>query len=130
MNATLCATGVSTLLVVDDDSTILEMLQVLLEQESYRVLTATDGEEGLRVAQDRRPDLILSDMMMPRMGGLEMIARLRDAADTRKVPIILISSATPPYDQAPNWDSFWNKTSDFDKLLAEIKRHLPRRAAD
>lgn len=119
----------NTLLVVDDDPTILETLQALLELESFRVLTAADGEQGLRVAQEQRPDLILSDMMMPRMDGLEMIARLRDTVGIGAVPIILISSATPPDGLAPRWDDFWSKTDDFDRLLAQIKRHLTRTAA-
>lgn len=118
-----------TLLVVDDDPTILETLKTLLELESFRVLTAADGERGLRVAQEQRPDLILSDMMMPRMDGLEMIARLRDAVGTEAVPIILISSATPPDYPAPRWDDFWNKTDDLDRLLAQIRRHLTRTTA-
>ena len=119
----------STLLVVDDDQTILETLQALLELEGYRVLTAADGEQGLRVAREQRPDLIVSDMMMPRMDGLEMIARLRGMTGSRAVPIVLISSATPPYEPTPSWDGFWNKTGDFDQLLADIKRHLTRAAA-
>jgi DNA-binding response OmpR family regulator len=79
-------------LVIDDDPVILELLRVNFEIEGFEVVVAADGVEGLAKASGAKPDVILSDIMMPRMDGLEVVARLRVGAATRHIPIILLSA--------------------------------------
>jgi DNA-binding response OmpR family regulator len=71
---------------------ILRLLQVNFELEGIDVVTAVDGEEGLKMAQSDRPDLVISDIMMPRVNGLELLAALRSSPDTASLPVILLSA--------------------------------------
>ena len=81
-----------TVLVVDDDPVIMRLLEVNFEMEGYAVLTATDGEQALHLARTRGPDLIVCDIMMPKVNGLEVVEQLRGDAATRELPIILLSA--------------------------------------
>jgi DNA-binding response OmpR family regulator len=79
-------------LVVDDDPVIVNLLQVNFEIEGYDVLTATGGEAGLAQAKSGHPDVIVLDVMMPEMDGLEVVRRLRDDEDTKTIPVVLLSA--------------------------------------
>ncbi|HEU5085269.1 MAG TPA: response regulator, partial [Acidimicrobiales bacterium] len=81
-----------TVLVVEDDPTILQLLDVNFEMEGYLVLRAEDGEQGLAVALESRPDIIVSDVMMPKMSGIELVVALKRAEATRSIPVILLSA--------------------------------------
>ncbi len=80
------------LLVVDDDPVIVELLRINFEIEGFEVLSASDGEEGLRRARSERPDLVLSDIMMPRLDGLQLLSRLRADPATASLPVVLLSA--------------------------------------
>jgi DNA-binding response OmpR family regulator len=82
----------STVLVVDDDPVILKLLEVNFEMEGFVVLVAHDGEEGIEVARNERPDVIVSDIMMPRVSGLELVTALKSDPSTSDIPIILLSA--------------------------------------
>ncbi len=79
-------------LVVDDDPVILELLRINFEIEGFEVFSASDGQEGLERARADRPDVVLSDIMMPRLDGLQFLARLRDDPATAGVPVVLLSA--------------------------------------
>jgi len=81
-----------SVLVVDDDPVILRLLQVNFELEGIGVVLAVDGEEGLKLAQSDPPDLVISDIMMPKVNGLELLAALRSSPDTASLPVILLSA--------------------------------------
>src|SRR5437764_10596678 len=81
-----------TVLVVDDDPVILQLLQVNFELEGFGVITAMDGESGLAMAKTERPDVVLSDIMMPRMDGLELVTALRADPTTADLPVILLTA--------------------------------------
>jgi DNA-binding response OmpR family regulator len=81
-----------SVLVVDDDPVILRLLQVNFELEGIEVVTAPDGDEGLKLAQSDPPDLVISDIMMPKVNGLELLAALRSSPDTASMPVILLSA--------------------------------------
>jgi diguanylate cyclase (GGDEF)-like protein len=80
-------------LVVDDEPDKRMLLSFALEQEGYEVLTAADGVEGLAAVAERQPDLIVTDVMMPRMDGYEMVRRVRSDPRTRFIPVIIQSAA-------------------------------------
>ena len=84
--------GVAKVLVIDDDPVILELLRVNFEIESFEVITASDGREGLEKARTANPDVVLSDIMMPRIDGLELVSTLREDPRTRNLPVILLSA--------------------------------------
>jgi DNA-binding response OmpR family regulator len=82
------------ILVVEDDRFLRRACEASLRQRGFAVLVAVDGEEGLRVAQAEQPDLILLDMLMPRMDGLAMLRSLRDAEATRAIPVLILSNSS------------------------------------
>ena len=81
-----------TVLVVEDDPTILQLLEVNFEMEGFTVLRAEDGALGLEAARASKPDVIVSDVMMPNMSGVEMVAALKADDATAGIPIILLSA--------------------------------------
>ena len=82
----------ATVLVVEDDPVILRLLEVNFELEGFGVLLAHDGAEGIEMARAHMPDVIVSDIMMPRTSGLELLATLKGDPDTKGIPIILLSA--------------------------------------
>jgi len=81
-----------TVLLVEDDPVILRLLEVNFDLEGFGVLLAHDGAEGLEIARASRPDIIVSDIMMPQMSGIEMVEALKADKVTAKIPIILLSA--------------------------------------
>mgnify|MGYP003641421207 CR=1 FL=1 len=82
----------TTVLVVEDDPTILQLLEVNFEMEGFTVVAAVDGADGLRKATEAPPDIIVSDVMMPNMSGIEMVEALKAQPETKGIPIILLSA--------------------------------------
>jgi len=80
-----------TVLVVDDEPTITEVVCRYLQRAGYRTAIAADGAQALEAANDRRPDLVVLDLMLPRIGGLEVMRRLREQ-DRERMPIILLTA--------------------------------------
>jgi DNA-binding response OmpR family regulator len=81
-----------TVLVVEDDPVILRLLEVNFELEGFGVLIAHDGAEGIALARSERPDLVISDIMMPKVSGLELVEALKGDEATASIPIILLSA--------------------------------------
>lgn len=79
-----------TILVVDDDRELVEGVRAVLERQGYKVIQAHDGHQGKQVIYDRRPDLVILDMMMPRMGGYPVLEHFRGKTDAP--PIIMITA--------------------------------------
>jgi DNA-binding response OmpR family regulator len=95
----------ATILVVDDDPVIQKLLSVNFEMEGYNVVTAGDGVEGLARIADGVPDLVLLDVMMPRMDGLEVVRRLKADLTTAMIPVILLSAKAQATDVSGGLDA-------------------------
>ena len=80
------------ILVVDDEAELVEMLRMRLEANGYEVVTAYDGEDGLAQAEKEKPDLILLDIMMPKMDGLVVLSRLKSNLETNFIPVIMLTA--------------------------------------
>lgn len=80
------------ILLVDDSGTALMMEKMILSREPYELVTAADGEEAVEKALRERPDLILLDVVMPKMNGFEVCARLRQMDETRETPVIMVTT--------------------------------------
>ena len=85
-------TPAKTVLVVDDEQDILDLVRFRLEHDGYSVISASDGQTGLALAQSERPDLCILDVMMPKLTGLEVLAHLRADPATADIPVILLTS--------------------------------------
>jgi DNA-binding response OmpR family regulator len=94
-----------TVLLVEDDPVILRLLEVNFEMEGFDVLSAHDGVEGIEVARASRPDIIISDIMMPRASGLELVEALKGDNDTSAIPIILLSAKAQAADLKAGLDA-------------------------
>src|SRR6476646_8169668 len=79
-------------LVIEDERGLTEVLSYNLQREGYETIVAHDGQEGLRKAQTLLPDLILLDLMLPVMNGLEVCQQLRGGESTRKIPIVMLTA--------------------------------------
>ena len=116
------------ILVVEDEPGIALGLEDDLKMEGYEVEHAIDGVVGYSTATAEHPDLIITDIQMPRMNGIEMIRRIREASDMQKTPIIVMSAyGKRVIDDAmeAGADDFVEKPIDFDKFLSTIKAKLP-----
>ncbi len=87
-------------LLVEDDNNLREIFQMRLQAEGYTALTAADGEEGLVVAMKEKPDLIVADVMMPKLSGFEMIENLRAAPEMKNTKVIMMTALGQAEDQA------------------------------
>jgi DNA-binding response OmpR family regulator len=85
-------TPAKTVLVADDEQDILDLVRFRLEHDGYRVLTASDGQMGLTLAQAEHPDLCILDVMMPKLSGLEVLAQLRADPSTADTRVILLTA--------------------------------------
>lgn len=79
-------------LVVDDDLTLLEMYQARLKEEGYIIQLARNGEEALGIAKKNRPNVILLDIMMPGLNGLDVLRQLKDDPETKDIPVIVLTA--------------------------------------
>jgi two-component system, OmpR family, alkaline phosphatase synthesis response regulator PhoP len=81
-----------TIMVVDDNPDIITIVKTILEGKGYNVLSASSGQELLNLLTDRKPDLIILDIMMPEMDGLEVLGRLKAVTETASIPVILLTA--------------------------------------
>jgi DNA-binding response OmpR family regulator len=123
---------VSTILAIEDDPAILEGLRALLAAEGYEVLTAMDGEAGLQRALSDSPDLILLDIMLPKLNGLEVLKAIRTGK--RIIPVIMLTSKKEEIDKVMGLefgaDDYVTKPFSTRELTARIKAVLRRMSVD
>ena len=94
-----------TILVVEDDASMAELLRYNLEHEGFEVAYAADGEEGLLQAEEKTPDLVLLDWMLPLVSGIEVCRRLRRQPATRNTPIIMLTARGEEADRIRGLDT-------------------------
>jgi DNA-binding response OmpR family regulator len=116
------------ILLVDDSPTAILWQRLILEDEAYDILVATDGEECVRVAKTERPDLILLDVVMPRMGGFEALRALRAEEDLRGLPILMVTTRSEMPNVMEGYESGANeyitKPVDRMELLTKVRSYL------
>ncbi|HET7827886.1 MAG TPA: response regulator, partial [Candidatus Saccharimonadales bacterium] len=88
------------ILLVEDDNNLREIFQMRLQAEGYTTLVAADGEEGLATAMKEKPDLVIADVMMPKLSGFEMVENLRAAPETKQLKVIMMTALGQAEDQA------------------------------
>ena len=127
----------ATLLVIEDDPDIVELLRYNLEREGFRVLVATDGERGLADAERLRPDLVLLDLMLPGLDGLEVCRRLRTEDATRGIPVLILTAKGEEADVVIGLemgaDDYLTKPFSPRELVARVRsllRRMERSAQD
>jgi len=116
------------ILLVDDSSTILMMEKFIFKNDPYELVTASNGEEAVQKAIDHNPDLILLDVMMPKMGGFEACKLIRANATTQTTPIIMVTTRGEPTNVETGWASgctdYVTKPINAIELLTKVRTFL------
>jgi two-component system response regulator MprA len=119
-----------TVLVIDDDNNITELIRLGLKYEGFQVESSQTGEDGLVAAQRLNPALIILDILLPDLDGLEVCGRLRSNPTTRDIPILMLTSKDDVRDRVTGLqqgaDDYLVKPFDFDELVARIRAILRR----
>ncbi len=120
-----------TILIVDDEEDIRAVLQARLEAAGFQVRTASKGMDALEGIRSNPPDLIILDIMLPDITGLDVCALVKHDRRLRRIPIILLTARSQPQDRltgaALGADAYMNKPFSADELLAEVRRLLADR---
>ncbi len=118
------------ILVMEDEDALATLLQYNLEKEGYDVVVAADGEEGLVQIDERQPDLVLLDWMLPKVSGIEVCRRLRGRPETRNLPIIMLTARGEESDRVRGLDTgaddYLTKPFSMTELIARIRAVLRR----
>ena len=120
----------ATVLVIDDEKDLLELVRYNLEKEHIDVITASDGQSGLEIGLQHKPDLVLLDLMMPGMSGLEVCRQLRGDSRTSRVPIIMLTAKAAETDKIVGLemgaDDYITKPFSVRELVARVRAALRR----
>ncbi|MBI1340384.1 phosphate regulon transcriptional regulatory protein PhoB [bacterium] len=117
-------------LVVEDEAPLIELLRYNLEAEGYEILSARDGEEALLMIEERQPDIVILDWMLPNLNGIEVCRRLRSRSATRNLPIIMLTAKTEEVDRIRGLDTgaddYVMKPFSMTELKARIRAVMRR----
>lgn len=121
----------ATILVIDDEADLLSTIQTRLEWNKFKVLTASNGYQGLEIAASQKPDLILLDNNMPEMSGLEMLEQMRENPELKNTPVIMVTAVCEPkkIDAASSLgvSDYITKPFDFADLMQKITQILDKK---
>jgi two-component system phosphate regulon response regulator PhoB len=117
-------------LIVEDEASQREVLLYNLSAEGFRTTAATDGEEGLLMVSEEKPDVVVLDWMLPRLSGIEVCRRLKVNPDTREIPIIMLSARSEEVDKVRGLetgaDDYMVKPYSITELMARVRTQLRR----
>lgn len=116
------------ILIVDDDAKNRKLLRVVLQSCGYKVTEAEDGINGIRLAEENTPNIVLMDIQMPVMDGIEAMKKLKSAPETSIIPVIALTSYAMRGDQerflGEGFDGYICKPIDIDKMIEVIEKHV------
>lgn len=116
------------ILIVDDEIDVVEVVTVLLEHEGYELLKAYDGQEALDIIEEVVPDLVILDIMMPKIDGVEVCRRMRENEKMADIPIVMFSAKLSAIDKKESFDAgadgFISKPFNARGFIAGIKTYL------
>jgi len=114
--------------VVDDEPDTVDMLRDALRAEGFRILVARNGRQALELMTRKRPDLLLLDLMMPELGGFEVLEAMRANAELASIPVVILTARGDAEDEerglALGARRFMSKPFDVKDLVAEVRRHV------
>lgn len=119
-----------TILVVDDEKDLLDLIEYNLKKEGFDVLKAENGEEGIKIAKEHKPDLVLMDIMMPKMDGMEAVEKMRADDELKSIPIIFLTARSDEKTEVEGLnkggDDYITKPISTTKLISRIKAVMRR----
>jgi two-component system response regulator VicR len=119
------------ILLIEDEEIMIDLLQKKLAREGYEISVARDGEEGLKAVKELKPDLVLLDIVMPKMSGLEVMEEIAKDRELKKIPIIVVSNSGQPVelDRAQKLGAKdWLVKTEFDpqEVIDKVVRQIGR----
>ena len=116
----------STVLIVEDNDKNMKLARDVLQAKGYQTLEAETGEEGVRLAKERTPDLVLMDIQLPGINGIEAFKQLRADPKTARIPVVALTASVTPTDRsqitAAGFDAFVGKPINLKEFLDTVKR--------
>ena len=116
----------STVLIVEDNEKNMKLARDVLQAKGYRTLEAVTGEEGVKLAKEKVPDLVLMDIQLPGISGIEAFKQIRGDAATSRIPVVALTASVTPTDRsainAAGFDAFVSKPISLKEFLDTVKR--------
>ncbi len=116
----------STVLIIEDNEKNMKLARDILNAKGYATLEAVTGEEGVKLAKQKKPDLVLMDIQLPGINGIEAFKQLRADAKTARIPVIALTASVTPTDRsqitAAGFDAFVSKPISLKEFVATVKR--------
>ena len=116
----------STVLIVEDNEKNMKLARDVLQAKGYRTLEAVTGEQGVQLAKEHRPDLVLIDIQLPGINGIEAFRQIRAEASTARIPVVALTASVTPTDRsainAAGFDAFLSKPINLKEFLDTVKR--------
>ena len=116
----------STVLIVEDNEKNMKLARDVLQAKGYQTLEAVTGEEGVRLAKEKLPDLVLMDIQLPGINGIDAFKQLRADARTARIPVVALTASVTPTDRsaisAAGFDAFVSKPINLKEFVDTVKR--------
>ena len=121
----------TTVLIVEDNDKNMKLARDVLQAKGYRTLEAASGEEGVRLAREKLPDLVLMDIQLPGINGIEAFRQLRADSRTKGIPVVALTASVTPTDRgaitAAGFDAFLGKPINLKEFVATVQRLVESR---
>jgi two-component system cell cycle response regulator DivK len=118
----------SLVLIVEDNEKNMKLARDVLQAKGYQTVEAVTGEEGVKLAKERKPDLVLMDIQLPGISGIEAFKQIRGNASTKGIPVIALTASVTPTDRtaitAAGFDAFLGKPINLKEFIDTVKRLL------
>ena len=118
----------STVLIVEDNDKNMKLARDVLQAKGYQTLEAETGEEGVRLAKERKPDLVLMDIQLPGINGIEAFKQIRADPGTARIPVVALTASVTPTDRsqiaAAGFDGFLSKPVNLKEFIDTVQRLL------
>jgi two-component system, cell cycle response regulator DivK len=120
----------STVLIIEDNDKNMKLARDILQAKGYQTLEAATGEEGVKLAREKKPDLVLMDIQLPGINGIEAFKEIRANPATKAIPVIAVTASVTPTDRsaisAAGFDAFLGKPVNLKEFIDTVKRVLEK----
>jgi two-component system, cell cycle response regulator DivK len=121
----------STVLIIEDNDKNMKLARDVLQAKGYQTLEAITGEDGVKLAKERKPDLVLMDIQLPGINGIEAFRQIRADANTSRIPVVALTASVTPTDRsaisAAGFDAFISKPISLKEFLDTVKRLVEKK---
>ena len=122
----------SVILIVEDNEKNMKLARDVLQAKGYQTLEAVNGEDGVRLALEHKPDMVLMDIQLPDINGIEAFTRIRANADTARVPVVAFTASVTPMDRSritdAGFDGFIGKPINLKEFLGTVRKTVEGKA--